>query len=106
MEDIVRLNFLDDREQGDQVVEVSVLKKDPVLVIGPLEKMLDIVDGAAPAADTVDVPVSVLQQVVRQVGTYHTRDAGDEGFICHKYSLFLSFYNILFSILYLKITVI
>lgn len=87
MEDIVRLDFLDDREQGDQVVEVSVLKKDPVLVIGPLKKMLDIVDGAAPATDTVDVPVSVLQQVVRQVGTYHTRDAGDEGFGGHFYHL-------------------
>lgn len=45
--------------------------------------MLNIVNGAAPAADAVNVPVGVLQQEVRKVGTYHTGDAGNEGFFIH-----------------------
>lgn len=80
VEHIIRLDLLDDSEQGDQVVEVSVPEENAVLVIGTLEKMLDIIDGAAPAADAVDVPVSVLQEVVGQVGTNHSGNAGDEGF--------------------------
>ena len=94
VEHIIRLDLLDDGEQGDQVVEVGVPEENAVLVIGALEKVLDIIDRAAPAADAVDVPVGILQQVVRQVGTDHTGNAGDEGFDCH----FLSPLSITLSI--------
>lgn len=80
VENIIRLDSFDDGEQGDQVVEVGILEKDPVFMIGPLKKMLDIIDGAAPAADTVDIPISIFQQIVRQMGAHHAGDAGYQGF--------------------------
>lgn len=60
MEDITGLDGLDDGEEGDQVVEVGVMEKNAVFVIGPGEEVLDVTDGAAPAADAVDIPIRIL----------------------------------------------
>lgn len=60
VEDIVRLYSFDDGEQRDHVIEVGILEKDTVFVVGPLEEVLDIIDGAAPAADAMDIPVGVF----------------------------------------------
>ena len=60
VKDIVRLDLLDGGEKGDQIVKVGIPEVDTVLMIGPLEKVLDIVDGAPPAADAVDIPVGVF----------------------------------------------
>lgn len=89
VENIVGPDLLDDGEEGDQIVKVGVAEEDPVLVVGTVKEVLDVINGAPPAADTVDVPVGVFYQVVRQVRTYHTGDAGDKGFGCHFYRLFL-----------------
>lgn len=60
MEDIVRLYSFDDGEQRDHVIEVGILEKNTVFVVGPLEEVLDIIDGAAPTADAMDIPVGIF----------------------------------------------
>jgi hypothetical protein len=56
------------------------MEKNSVLPIGLLEKMLDVIQRASPAAHAVDVPIRVCQQKVSEVTSHHARDAGDE---CH-----------------------
>ena len=60
VENIVGPDLLDDGEEGDQIVKVGVAEEDPVLVVGTVKEVLDVIDGAPPAADTVDVPVGVF----------------------------------------------
>ena len=86
MKYIVRSDLLHYGEQGHQIVEVGVLKEHPILVVGTVKEVLHIVNGTAPAADSVDVPIRVLQQIVRQVGAYHASDSGNKCFSHHMYS--------------------
>ena len=83
MEDIVGLRLAHRMEERELIAQVGVLEEDPLLAIDAVEVVLDIVHRAAPTSDTPDVPVSVLQQEIDQVGSDHAGDPGDGGSFCH-----------------------
>ena len=60
MEDIVRLDLLDHRDQRHLVIEIRILEINAILPIYSVQKVFHIVQRAAPAADAVDIPIGIL----------------------------------------------
>ena len=67
VEDVIWLNSFNNSEQRDQIIKVGIQEEYTVLVVSTFKQMLDIFDGAAPTANTVDIPVCVIQQIICQV---------------------------------------
>jgi hypothetical protein len=58
----------------------------PVVAIGPVQKVLDVIQRAAPAAHAIDVPVRVFKQKISEMGADHSGDSGNKSF--HKARFF------------------
>jgi hypothetical protein len=60
MEDIVRLDLLDHRDQRHLVIEIRIVKEHSVFPVDPIQKMFHIVQRTPPAADAVDIPIGIF----------------------------------------------
>jgi hypothetical protein len=78
MKDVVRLCLLHGVLQGHMVAKVPIQKEDSFVLVCAIKQVLNIVERTAPAAHPENIPVGILQQIIRQVGSHHSRDAGNQ----------------------------
>ena len=83
MENIVRFHPLQHADQGRHIVQIPILYKHTVAAVDTPEQMGDIIHWAAPPLHSVNIPIRMLQQIIRKVGAHHTRHAGNQCFLAH-----------------------
>src|SRR5262249_15218793 len=78
VEDIVGFGLGHGIANGQAVPKIDVEKIDPLLRVDPPDQMRKVVHRAAPATQSEDFPVRLLDEVVGEVRTHHSGDASDE----------------------------
>ena len=83
MKHVIRLYFIYCGDQRHLIVQIGILKKQPIFFVYSVQQMADIIKRTAPTADTVHLPVCILQQEICQMGADHACNASDQCFCAH-----------------------
>jgi hypothetical protein len=76
--------FFNDALKGNIVGQISIDEKKAIILIGPIQQVLDIVQRTSPSAHAVNFPLRVFQQKIRQMRADHAGNTCHQGpFIYH-----------------------